>query len=289
MNKTTQNFTRMPTEFPPRWAQSYGDDIYGLWANLAFGPMQTPQAVTQRFRWMEPGSFLMGSTEDEVNKITSTDIREYARHEIPKHLVNITEGFWLADTPCIEAIWAIHGGREDKPNKPSSMSKPTADLPITNVSWDDVQRFLTSLNNMLPSGIEAVLPSEAQWEYSCRAGTQTAYWWGDAEDTTRMNVAANRSGVTPVKLFPASPWGLHDMHGNVWEWCADKGLRDYTLQALQNPVEIDEKTPVRVLRSSAWNHHPAHARAPYRYAIHRDNGWNYSGFRLALRSNKLVG
>jgi formylglycine-generating enzyme len=288
MNKTKPNFNRAPAEFPPRWAQSYCDDIYGLWADLAFSGSQAPQALIQRFRWIEPGSFLMGSTEDEVNRISLDDIRKYAKVEIPKHLVNITHGFWLADTPCIEAIWAIHAGKEDKPNKPSSISEPRPDLPITNVSWDDAQRFLASLNDSLPSGLEAALPTEAQWEYACRAGTQAAYWWGDEPDITRMNVGRNRSGLTPVKLFPPSPWGLHDMHGNVWEWCADEGLRYFTQQTVQNPLSINEKTAIRVLRGGAWRDHPANARAAYRYDSHRDLDWSSTGFRLVLRSNKLV-
>jgi formylglycine-generating enzyme len=289
MNKTTQNFTRMPAEFPPRWAQSYGDDVSGLWADLTFSGNHAPQALTQRFRWIEPGSFLMGSNEEEVNEITSAEVRKYARHEIPKHMVNITEGFWLADTPCVEAIWALHVGRENMPNKPSSMSEPRPDLPITNVSWNDAQQFLAFLNDSLPSGLEAALPSEAQWEYACRAGTQTAYWWGDEPDTTRMNVDLNRIGATSVKLFPPSPWGLHDMHGNVWEWCADEGVRSFTQQTVQNPLSINEKTALRVLRGGAWYYYPAYARAAFRLDYPRGDAWRYAGFRLALRSNKLGG
>ena len=106
------------------------------------------------------------------------------------------------------------------------------DLPVESVSWDDVQTFLNALNGLRPE-LKLELPSEAQWEYACRAGTQTPFWFGDTITTDQANYngnypygdepkGENRRKTVAVKALPANGWGLYQMHGNVWEWCADR-------------------------------------------------------------------
>jgi len=237
-----------------------GVDEYGLFADLSFN------GVPQRFRYLPPGEFQMGSPDGEGHG-----------YERPRHLVNLTEGFWLADTPCTQALWLAVAGGENP-----SDSKDDIQQPVEQVSWDDVmQQFMPKLQALLPTGCEATLPSEAQWEYACRAGTQTAYAWGDQADHELANVEKKVGKTTPVGQYPANPWGLFDMHGNVVEWCFD-GRRTYANEKTVNPLGAVGDGP-RVLRGGSWDYHAGLARSAFRLGSDRDARWISRGFRLALR------
>jgi formylglycine-generating enzyme required for sulfatase activity len=155
--------------------------------------------------WCPPGEFLMGSPEDEEGR------SEYIETQ---HRVSLTKGFWLAKTECTQGQWESVMG--DNPSTFKGM-----DLPVEQVSWDDVQKYLIKMNTRyaLPSGWKWSLPTEAQWEYACRAGTVTAF----AGDLDEMAWYAKNSGTktNPVGTKKANDWGLYDMHGNLAEWCAD--------------------------------------------------------------------
>ncbi|TXH73743.1 MAG: hypothetical protein E6Q88_05010 [Lysobacteraceae bacterium] len=229
-----------------------------------------------RFRYLEPATFLQGSPDGEGHG-----------DEHPQHSVTLTQGLWLAETPCTQALWQAVMGRNPSHFK---QGKDAPLRPVENVSWDDVQSFLHKLTQMLPAGCEAVLPTESQWEYACRAGTQTEYWWGDAPDQAKANFDMegerswdDKEGTTPVNRYPPNPLGLFDMHGNVWEWCAD-GLRDYTAEAARDP-EGPTEGPARVVRGGSWLYHPVDARAAYRLGRFRDDAYRIRGFRFALRSS----
>jgi len=253
-------------DWPPRWAVAWGDDAHGAWADLQVGK------VAQRLRWMEPGSFLMGSPATEAGR---------QRGEGPQHRVILTEGFWLADTPCTQALWmAVMGGKN-----PSHFAEvaQAPDRPVKNVDWDDAQAFLVKLQRQLPTGCEPALPSEAQWEYACRAGTTSAYWWCDEMDPARANVQGRYKGTTPVKKFGPNPWGLHDMHGNVWEWCADGAYRTYSEAPVLDPV-VSPEGDARAVRGGSWIGHAVDARAACRGLGRRGDRDPLQGFRLALRS-----
>ena len=262
-------------DFPPRWADAFGDDEFGLWADFVL------KGERQRLRWIEPGSFVMGSPAEERQRIDNKDIREWAdRRESPAHPVTISRGFWLADTPCTQALWlAVLGGKN-----PSHFAAgdDAPQRPVEQVSWDDAQRFLQALAQTLPHS-QPALPSEAEWEYACRADTKTAYWWGEAMNLDLANVEGQSGGTNPVKHYRPNPWGLHDMHGNVWEWCADTALRSYQGRPEADPQGIADGD-VRVLRGGAWHSHAAYARAAFRLHALRGYAWRSTGFRLALRS-----
>lgn len=117
--------------------------------------------VTQRFVWIEPGSFLMGSPEDEPDRYN-----DEAQHE-----VTLSRGYWLADTACTKAFWQAVTGYN--PGHSNGHSRN----PVTNVSWNDVQRFIGELRRRV-TGLAVRLPSEAEWEYACRAGTTTPFSFG---------------------------------------------------------------------------------------------------------------
>jgi formylglycine-generating enzyme len=233
--------TRAPVhDWPPAWASGWGDDEFGAWAEFEIG------RVAQRLRWIEPGNFQMGTEQ--------TDVHSYS-DERPQHVVTLREGFWLADTPCTQALWLeVCGGKN-----PSHFQgvNDWQERPVESVNIADVQGFFKKLQTHLAVDCEPVLPTEAQWEYACRAGTQTAYWWGDEFDGQRANVDEQYKGTTAVKRFEPNPWGLHDMHGNVWEWCADD-QRKYGSKAQENPTGSLE-SDARVVRGGSWVHHAVYA------------------------------
>jgi formylglycine-generating enzyme len=265
---------RFPPQFPPPWASAWGDDQYGLWSEITVG-----EAV-QRLRWIEPGSFLMGSLENE----------SYLADETPQHKVTLTEGFWLADTACTQALWvAVMGGKN-----PSAFTNDLQ-LPVEQVSWDDVADFCSALAAHLPNGCGALLPTEAQWEYACRADTKTAFSFGDNISTAQVNYDGNRpykgapkgeyrETTVPVKALPANPWGLYQMHGNVWEWCAD-APRPYSADAALNPSGATGKgVKSFAIRGGSWIDDARHARSACRSSWPRGLRSLNLGFRFALRS-----
>jgi formylglycine-generating enzyme len=240
VNRSPQNYTPIdlqgPPEFPPMWADAWGDDRYGLYVEITLGD------ATQRFRWIEPGRFQMGSPANEHMR----------QDNETQHWVHLTQGFWMADTACTQAFWAAVLG-DDRPSQFSGDA-----LPVESVSWNRCLEFTQAVTMGLRarlSGLpedfklldfEAMLPTEAQWEYACRAGTQTPFSTGRSISTEQANFDGNfpyldsdRTGsyvtrTVPVKSFDPNPWGLYEVHGNVWEWCFD-GLRTFDKQSQVDP------------------------------------------------------
>ena len=266
-------------DFPPAWASAWGDDPCGLWADL------TVAGISQRLRWIEPGHFTMGSSTEERRGIDDQEIREWAdQNEAPRHRVTISRGFWLADTPCTQALWtALLGG--ENPSQ-FQTGDDAAQRPVERLDWVAAETWLAALKRQLPEA-DPQLPTDAQWEYACRAGSLTAYAWGDAADTRLANMAQSVGQTTPVKRYPSNAWGLYDMHGNVWEWCADD-QRSFADRPEVDPLGGTEGG-ARVLRGGAWNDRAARARAAYRLRDQRGSAWHDDGFRFALRSPSPAG
>ncbi|MGH9846253.1 MAG: formylglycine-generating enzyme family protein [Blastocatellia bacterium] len=134
------------------------------------------------------------------------------------------------------------------------------DRPVEQVSWDDLQEFIERLNQRVP-GLNATLPSEAQWEYACRAGTTSPFSFGETASTEQANYNGNypyrdqgpkgkyREKTVDVKALPHNAWGLYQMHGNVWEWCRD-GFREHTTGSVVDPLGSEDGP--RVLRGGSW-------------------------------------
>ena len=144
-----------PKEFPEPWASDWGEDEYGLWMGFTY------KGVKQLFRWIEPGSFDMGSPVEELERNDNED----------QHTVTLTHGYWLAESTVTQALWQ------------AVMNETPSDFkgdnrPVENISWDDAQRFIDTMNTM-KGELKLCLPSEAQWEYACRAGTNTAFSFGE--------------------------------------------------------------------------------------------------------------
>lgn len=253
----------------PRWAVEWGEDRRGVFAAFAVGA--AGQRVEQRMRWIPPGTFAMGSPERELGRWDD---------EGPQHDVTLTHGYWLGETLATQALWVAVMG--------SNPSQFTGDLqrPVEQVSWDDCQEFLGRLNAQV-AGLAARLPTEAEWERACRGGTHGPTWVGELSDETTapaLDVIAwyggNSRGTQPVRGKAANPYGLYDMLGNVWEWCADAGRRAYTAAPVTNPV-AEERGSDRILRGGAFDSRARYLRAAFRSANAPSYRYRDLGFRLA--------
>lgn len=226
------------------------------------------------------GMFDMGSPIDEAHR----DISEM------QHPVTITRPFFMQTTEVTVDQWRTVMGRRWFARK-----KGAADMPVVKVSWYDTQKFIHKLNRL--TGDTYALPTEAQWEYAARAGTQTAYFWGGSIDCTRAMVANNprkynrcvaanaaaghKAGMpAPVKSYPANAWGLFDMHGNVWEWCQDLYHR-YDSVSVVDPCET-EVGQDRVRRGGSWFGPDYASRSANRAFGHPMSRLQNTGFRLVL-------
>ena len=252
-------------------------DQYGVRADLSL--ITSSDELIQSLRWIEPGTFWMGSPEDEP---------ERGNFEGPRHEVTISRGFWLADTACTQALW--QAVMDDNP----SYHKDDPKQPVEQVSWYEVQMFLNRLQKLLP-GCQVDLPSEAEWEYACRAGTTTPFSFGSNINPQQVNYNGEypyssgekgefRTKTVPVKSLPANPWGLYEMHGNVWEWCKDVE-RIFDEQAQNDPVGTMRlrNKQARAVRGGSWFYFAGWARSAYRYANPPDGAVYDVGFRFCLR------
>lgn len=229
------------------------------------------------FRFCPAGTFTMGSPEDEEMRIENET----------QHQVTLTRSFWMLETPVTQAMY-----ESIAENNPSHFRGPK--LPVETVSSNDCRRYIRKLNalSIAPKGCRFSLPTEAQWEYACRAGTTTAFHFGstlninDANynginaacficeraytdlfcDSTCSrysdcpNVTINaKDQTTEVGSYPANAWGICDMHGNVWEECSD-WHGDYPNDSVTDPTGLSSGT-VRVIRGGTQRQHRVRSRS----------------------------
>ncbi len=254
----------------PDWADAVGRDRYGMFAVVGVSDV--------RFvvRWIPPGEFMMGSQESEAERYED---------ESPRHPVRFEQGFWLAETACTQNLW------QTIMNTNPSRFTDSDELPVENVKKTEVENFILALNKRLP-GFEARLPSESEWEYGCRAGTQSAFWFGDELTTNDANYDGNgrynggkkgtyRKTTLPVKSFKANPWGLYQMHGNVWEYCEDKWDDNYDDAPRDGSAWGRGDNDRSVLRGGSWDDFDGLLRSAYRGDSHFGFIRGGVGFRLA--------
>ncbi|NUQ77189.1 MAG: formylglycine-generating enzyme family protein [Polyangiaceae bacterium] len=279
----------MPWKREP-WAVAAGRDGFGLWAAIHL------RGVTQRFRWIPPGRFRMGSPEGEAGRSDG---------EGPQHMVTWTKGRWLADTPVTQALYEAVMDKN-----PSRFKSP--DRPVEQVSLEDCKVFIKELNKLVPE-LAVRLPSEAEWEHACRAGTETATWLGDLKIVGENNAPSLnpiawyggnsgvefelseyvdssgwpnkqydhvRAGTRGVATKAPNPLGMYDMLGNVFEWCMDF-WGTYTPEDKVNPAAYDRSGSVRVFRGGSWFSGARFVRAAFRSAYAPGDRDAHLGFRVA--------
>jgi formylglycine-generating enzyme required for sulfatase activity len=237
----------------------------------SIGDKWTDPVTGITFLWIPPGSFDMGSTKiEDANPVRN---------------VKINKGFWLGQFEVTQAQW-----RAVMNNDPSSFKGDN--LPVEQATCEEVNLFILKLNSMGQGGFR--LPTEAEWEYACRAGTKSEFCYGDTLDSSQANFDGNypygvatkgvyREKTTVVGSFRPNAWGLYDMHGNVWELCSDWYDPDY-YKSRQNP-DNDPCGPstgsFRVERGGAWRNVADECRSAARSRYVPGFRFNSIGFRLA--------
>jgi sulfatase modifying factor 1 len=232
-------------------------------------------AIGMKFVWIPPGSFAMGSPSNEQDRMDDES----------RHKVTLTRGFYMGVHTVTQEQFKLLMGY----NPSRLQQKGIKNLPVEAVSYEGCLEFIETLRKKEQKSYR--LPTEAEWEFSCRAGTTTPFHFGESIGTDQANfdgtlgIATRKAGIyrkktTPVGSFPANAWGLHDMHGNVWQWCHD-WYGDY-----QQGDQVDPQGPksgkTRVLRGGSWHSIASNCRSASRGGCAADFRNAHIGFRLCF-------
>lgn len=236
-----------------------------------------------RLLWCNPGSFKMGSPVDEIERQDKFETQ---------HEVTLTKGFWLGEYTISQSQWS-------KLMDPIKVRFEGEDLPIDSINWYQAKGFCDKLNeiekNKLPKGYSFSLPTEAQWEYACRAGTNTAFAFGEfitADNANTYSSGGPRdelgrktiTGTVKAGSYKPNAWGFHDMHGNVFEWCFDYFQAHKAISVTDPLVPKSQFLSRRVIKGGNWRTGPEDARSAYRKGDSMTKAWENQGFRVCLRS-----
>jgi sulfatase modifying factor 1 len=243
-------------------------------------PKHYTNNIGMKFVWIPPGTFLMGTPKEEVGR----DPNE------TQHKVTMTKGFYMGVYTVTQEQW-----QEVMGNNPSYF-KGEKNLPVETVSWDDSQDFLKKLREKDKDKKGYRLPTEAEWEYACRAGTTTPFHFGETISTDQANYrgdlvygngkkGAYRQKTMPVGSFPANAWGLYDMHGNGFQWCQD-WYGDYPQNDTVDP-RGPENGQDRVLRGGSWYLGPVHCRSAFRARARSGERYYLFGFRVCFSDHQF--
>ncbi len=258
--------------------------LFFAFSNTAFSnEKQFTNHLGMEFILVQPGTFLMGSPENELHRDKNEG----------QHKVTISKAYYLQTTELTVKQWRKVMGK-----KMFSKKKGGDNFPVTRVSYYDIIKFIKKLNQQ-NKGIYR-LPTEAEWEYACRAGTTTPYSWGSKIDCsnamyennskkcpecisyyTSRGIPANQAA--PVKSFPPNPWGFYDMHGNVWEWCADN-YKEYKSEIDSSTYGIIT-TEGKIKRGGSWYKYGFYLRSANRAYAHPGAKFQTTGFRLILKAD----
>lgn len=242
--------------------------------------------------WCPPGKFIMGSPAGEPERRPGEDQVEVA----------LSQGFWMAKFETTQGDWQRVVGK--LPGELTEELPAGEGLPVGNVNFAEAEGFCRQLTELgrqagdLPSDWEFRLPTEAQWEYACRAGTTTATSFGDTLSSKQANFQGkpynggepgpSLARAAPVGSYPANPWGLHDMHGNTFEWCRDwyhrrlPGGVDPDLRDAQDSATKSEHGDIsRVRRGGCWADEGWPCRSAFRLRFEPERRYDHIGFRVA--------
>lgn len=244
------------------------------------GEIRAENSLGIKMVWLSADTFIMGSPLDEKGRDANEGQVE----------VKLTEGFWMGQTEVTQSQWTHLMGTS--PWRGKSNVREGKNFAASFISWDDASAFVETLNSKehksgsLPNDWEYSLPTESQWEYACRGGKKSAFSFGD--DPSELHIygwsAENAFGKREaysheVAKKRPNDFGLHDMHGNVWEWCKDNFRTQ--LPGGTNPI-INNGGPLRVNRGGGWNFATKCCRSASRLSDTSDSRYNNLGFRIAL-------
>lgn len=253
---------------------SKGEEINHIRKQVKYLTVDLGNGITMNLVFIPGGQFLMGSPETEKDRDND---------EEPIRKVTISP-FYIGQFPVTQSQWeAIMG------NNPSFFRDTKR--PVESVSWNDCTEFCEKLTQKV--GTQCRLPSEAEWEYACRANTKTPFYFGETLITNLANyngrypyleepVGVFREQTTEVGLFSANAFGLYDLHGNVFEWCADTWHENYNGAPIDGKAWIDNQSDNRILRGGSWNVFSRLCRSAYREYLPSNNRDPSNGFRVAV-------
>jgi formylglycine-generating enzyme required for sulfatase activity len=225
----------------------------------------------------------------------SPDSEDERDSDETQHSVTLTEGFWMGETEVSQLLWeeVMDGNNPSKFPKKDDTTAKSDDYPVDSVSWNDCQEFLKEINRKYPvNGFEWCLPTEAQWEYACRAGSSTPFFWGDSlKGGDKANCCGEfpygtktkgyyRESTVPVHRFVPNAWDLYNMYGNVLEWCLD-WYGTYPNGDTVNPTGQPSGF-ARVLRGGAWGSRAHRCRSACRTRSEPDTRYSTFGLRVTL-------
>jgi sulfatase modifying factor 1 len=268
----------------------------------------TDPVTGMEFVWIERGCFVMGQTEIERQQIItehSENMYQYFLDELPRHTVCV-RGFWMGKTEVTNRQY-----RKWNPNHDSQSYEIHTlngdDQPAARVSWEDARHFAQWMIAQHQYQYTFRLPTEAEWEYACRAGTTMSRFWGnDPQQACQYANVGDQTGkqyfgqkwpdwaihecddryavTAPVGKFRPNAFGLYDILGNVWEWCEDVYIKDiYHKHQQDSPVDNPLPTnggSERVIRGGCWSKQPRHVRCASRHSIAPTTRSDSVGFRL---------
>jgi formylglycine-generating enzyme required for sulfatase activity len=228
-------------------------------------------SIGMKLVWVPSGEFQMGNNDQDNEK--------------PIHTVKISKGFYMG-------IYEVTQKQYQKVMDANFSYVKGSTLPVETVTWNDAEEFCKKLSQK--EGKTYRLPTEAQWEYACRAGTTSKYSFGDSE--SQLGDYAWYKGNSGDKTHPVgkkkpNAWGLYDMHGNVWEWCQDWYASDwYSKGPVENPLNesYGDKRGC-VLRGGSWNDYAVNCRVSYRHSNGPSGQGSEYGFRVVLDLESFVG
>lgn len=247
-------------------------------------PGEAREIVGIQFCWCPPGKFVMGSPRNEPERRPDENQVE----------VTLTKGFWMAKFEATQGQWKRV--MRKLPGPLTAELPEGDDFPVGNVNFDETEAFCQKLTELghqsgqLPRDWEFRLPTEAQWEYACRAGTTTATSFGDKLSSKQANFKGKPyNGAEPgpvlnraakVGSYPANAWGLHDLHGNTFEWC-----RDWYHPKLPGGIDPDlysAKAASRVRRGGCWADEGWPCRSAFRVRFEPERRYDHIGFRVVV-------
>jgi uncharacterized protein (TIGR02996 family) len=252
-------------------------------------PRRLINALGMEFVRVPAGTFRMGSPESEL---------DHRDHEGPVHVVRLTRPYYMARYLTTKLQhYKVTGDSPAYFNQPGALDH---DLPVDSVNYDAAMNFcqrLAALPGEREQGRSYRLPTEAEWEHACRAGTATPFWWGDVGTANEGNFDGTRpyntrahspylQRTTRVGTYPPNPFGLFDTHGNLWEWCSDfytsKYYRESPVEDPTGPSEVGR----RVLRGGSWHSDAPWCRSAYRYGDSEASVQNWCGYRVLLEARE---
>ncbi|MBD3307494.1 SUMF1/EgtB/PvdO family nonheme iron enzyme, partial [candidate division KSB3 bacterium] len=281
---------------PPQIVMPAKEDISPQ-ADPQSGDAWTDPFTSIELVWIPSGRFWMGQTETEkawlIQQVGKETYKERFINEFPRHEVQIGQEFWLGKYPVTQEQWeAVMGENPSHFNK-KRVGKAWRRHPVERVSWDDVQKFLGKLNAQIEANDWTYrLPTEAEWEYACRSESETMYCFGDdvnqLKDYAWYGEDFSKGSTHPVGQLKPNAWGVHDMHGNVWEWCADTWHKTYEGAPKDGSLwgSLDDKK-TKMIRGGAWGSPAGLCRAASRLRF-LPGSWSSSrGFRVVVSARTL--